>query len=101
MAFDRFREGAEPVRGERVGRLHEEHQRRAGVFAIGSLACPRCDAPVSLGRALTPAEPLMCPFCFHDAAVKDFLSLATPARPAVVEVRVRRATPESPARGDR
>src|SRR3954452_13851414 len=96
MAFDRFGEGAEPVRGERVGRLHEEHQRRTGVFAIGSLAWPRCDAPGVLRRALTPAEPLMWPLCFHDAAVKGFLSLATPARPAVVDVRIRRA---SAARG--
>jgi hypothetical protein len=29
-----------------------------------------------------------CPFCRHDGAVRDFLSLAAPSRPARVEVRV-------------
>ena len=90
MAFERYSDGAEPIRGERIGRLHEEHQRRTRVMAVGSLACPRCDAPVAPGtRALAPSEPLMCPYCLHDAAVRDFLSLAAPARPAVVEVRIR------------
>ena len=29
-----------------------------------------------------------CPFCEHGGAVRDFLSLADPARPARVAVRV-------------
>ena len=44
------------------------------------------------GRArparVTPAEPLACPFCAHAGAVRDFLSLRAPTRPAHVEVRV-------------
>jgi hypothetical protein len=40
------------------------------------------------GRAVTPSMPLACPFCDHAAAVRDFLSLAEPTRPAHVVVRV-------------
>ena len=98
MAFERYSDGAEPIRGERIGRLHEEHQQRTRVMAVGTLACPRCDAPVAPTRPLSPAEPLMCPYCLHDGAVRDFLSLAVPTRPAVVEVRIR-ARSASPARG--
>jgi hypothetical protein len=59
------------------------------VLGTGTLACPRCDLPVALatGRA-SPAEPLGCPFCGHAGAVRDFLSLGAPSRPARVEVRV-------------
>jgi hypothetical protein len=96
MAFERYSDGAEPIRGERIGRLHEERQQRTQVMAVGTLACPRCDVPVSPTRPLSPAEPLLCPYCAFDGAVRDFLSLGTPARPAVVEIRIRSA---SPARG--
>ena len=89
MAFHRGVDGADPIRGERVGRLHEEHRLRSRVMARGTLACPRCDAPVPPGRPLTPSEPLGCGFCGHDAAVRDFLSLAQPTRPARVEIRIR------------
>ena len=89
MAFQRGVDGSDPIRGERIGRLHEEHRLRSRVMATGSLACPRCDAPVSPARALTPAEPLLCPFCLYDGAVRDFLSLAQPTRPAYVEIRIR------------
>ena len=58
-------------------------------MATGTLACPRCDAPVSPGtRALSPAEPIACPFCGEDGHVRDFLSLSTPTRPAHVEIRI-------------
>jgi hypothetical protein len=40
-------------------------------------------------RALSPAEPLACPFCGESGAVRDFLSLTPPSRPARVVVRVR------------
>jgi hypothetical protein len=56
--------------------------------ATGTLACPRCDAPVALPRPVAPADPLLCPFCAHDGAVRDFLSLAPPSRPARVAVRL-------------
>jgi hypothetical protein len=89
MGLFEQRDGADPVRGERVGRLHEERQQRSQVMATGTLACPRCDAPVLPGRPLSPAEPLGCGFCGYDAAVRDVLSLAQPARAARVEIRIR------------
>lgn len=57
--------------------------------AVGSLACPRCDAPVHLSVPLGPAAPLGCPFCAHAAPLRDFLSLGEPTRPARVRVRIR------------
>lgn len=64
---------------------------RSSRLATGTLACARCDAPVALGAPVrSPAEPMACPFCGHSGALRDFLSLAQPARPARVVVRVRR-----------
>jgi hypothetical protein len=81
-----------PVRPDPVGRLSgtEEERRvtRTRRLATGTLACPRCDAPVALAAPLAPADPLGCPFCLHAGAVRDFLSLAAPTRPARVAVRV-------------
>ena len=58
-------------------------------MAVGTLACPVCDAPVAPGpAALSPTDALRCPICDHGGAVRDFLSLASPARPARVQVRV-------------
>jgi hypothetical protein len=93
MAFQRGIDGSDPLRAEPVTRLGgtEEERRaaRTGHLGHGTLACPACDAPVALGAGrVTPAEPLGCPFCGHAGAVRDFLSLAAPARPARVEVRV-------------
>ncbi len=63
-------------------------RRRTGVVAAGTLACPSCDAPVApVGRMRLTAQ-LACPFCAHAGPVRDFLSLAMPARPAHVVVRV-------------
>lgn len=56
--------------------------------ATGTIACPRCDAPVALAGPVAPAAPLACPYCAHAAPVRDFLSLAAPSRPARVAVRV-------------
>ncbi len=70
---------------------HEEIRRaaRATRLAAGTLACARCDAPVAIGApAVRLADQLMCPFCHHQAPVRDFLSLASPTRPARVVVRV-------------
>ena len=59
------------------------------LLATGTLACPSCDAPVSPGETpLRPADPLACPYCLHAGAVRDFLSLGEPTRPARVSVRV-------------
>jgi hypothetical protein len=89
MAFQGGIDG-EPVR--RVGDLAAELERRKatqGHLASGTLACPHCDAPVAPGVGyLSPADPLGCPYCGHAAAVRDFLSLSQPPRPARVVVRV-------------
>jgi hypothetical protein len=83
---------SEPVRPDPVGRMSgtEEERRvtRTTRLATGTLACPRCDAPVALPGPVAPADALRCPYCRHAGAVRDFLSLAAPTRPARVAVRV-------------
>ena len=93
MAIDRPLDGSYPARDEPVGRLgatHEERRAtRSRLLARGTLACPDCDAPVAASaEPLSPADPLACPFCRRVGAVRDFLSLTTPSRPARVDVRV-------------
>jgi hypothetical protein len=57
----------------------------------GTLACDRCDAPIALGaEPISLAQTLSCPFCQRHAPARDFLSLASPTRPARVAVRVSR-----------
>ncbi len=79
------------VRRETQEEIREEQRlARASRVATGTLACPRCDAPVTLGAgAVSPADGIGCPFCLHTGAVRDFLSLAAPSRPTRVVVRVR------------
>ena len=78
MAFER-----------RPEQLIEERRIRSGRLGTGTLACPLCDAPVALAGAFSgPADPLGCPYCDHHGAVRDFLSLEAPSRPARVVVRV-------------
>ncbi len=91
MTFHRNGAAAEGAPGDPVGRMsgaaEERRATRSTVVATGTLACPQCDAPVSPGgRALAPGEPMRCPVCDHAGAVRDFLSLATPSRPARVRV---------------
>jgi hypothetical protein len=93
VEFDRGidRSGAVPLGP--VGRLagaHDEYRfTHSARLGAGTLACPSCDVPVALAaRRASPAEPLGCPFCGHAGAVRDFLSLSAPSRPARVEVRV-------------
>ena len=79
MSLDRAADGHHEIRpGRSSNHLGE-----------GSLACPECDAPVRLAAPVTPAEPLVCPFCLHSAPVREFLSLRRPARPARVQVFLR------------
>jgi hypothetical protein len=61
---------------------------RTRTLAMGSLACPRCDAPVALAGSVGPSEPFSCPFCLHTGRVREFLSLGEPTRPAHVVVRI-------------
>ena len=90
MAFQRGIDGSEPIRpvGDVAGTV-EDRKATQGHLGAGTLACPRCDAPVALGAGwVAPADPLACPYCGHAAAVRDFLSLSQPTRPARVVVRV-------------
>jgi hypothetical protein len=75
--------------GERIAHEEIRHNRRSSRFAVGTLACSHCDAPVSPGdspRSL--AEVLMCPFCAHHAPLREFLTLGEPTRPAHVVLSV-------------
>lgn len=92
MTFQRGIDGSEPVRARpiaaRPGAYEDRAAGRPFDVAAGTLACPRCDAPVALGRrAASFAEELDCPFCRYAAPLRDFLSLAAPTRPARVVVR--------------
>lgn len=91
MSLHRSIDGAEPVRPDSEGRVVHEERRlaRTGIVAVGTLACPWCDAPVALGaQRVTPSDPLDCPFCDHHGAAREFLSLDAPTRPARVAVRI-------------
>jgi hypothetical protein len=74
---------------ERVAGLREIRKADAWTeLAVGTIACPDCDAPVFLGRSMSPADPLSCGFCGHAGHLRDFLSLGEPTRPTRVVVRV-------------
>ena len=80
----------EPL-GQTAGPVELRPDARTERMAVGTLACPACDAPVAPAPGGTsPADPLDCGYCRHAGAVRDFLSLAAPSRPARVEVRVSR-----------
>jgi hypothetical protein len=85
-------DGSEPFRVEPNVRPPGPQERRirdADRLGTGTLACPECDAPVGIGEArLRASDPLACSFCGHAGALREFLSLSTPARPARVAVRV-------------
>jgi hypothetical protein len=89
-----FHREIEPGGGARdnldgVPALREQRLGRSSVMAVGTLACPDCDAPVAPDGRLAVAAPLGCPYCGYGGAVRDFLSLAPPTRPARVVVHVR------------
>lgn len=93
MAFQRGIDGSDPIRAQPINArgewVEERHAARPWRLGPGTLACPRCDAPVSLGgRAVKFSERLSCPFCREAGPVRDFLSLALPSRPARVEIRM-------------
>jgi uncharacterized paraquat-inducible protein A len=80
-------EPSQPVAG-----AYEHRRAVRGRLGTGTLACPECDAPVHITGPLAATDALGCPYCGHDAAVRDFLSLSQPARPARVAVRVAHRT---------
>jgi hypothetical protein len=78
---------------ERIGGLGgpEEIRQvtRTTTLGVGTLACPACDAPVSPGpHRLAPTAAVACPFCGRRGAVRDFLTLGAPTRPAHVVIKV-------------
>jgi len=77
---------------EPVTAHHEERPAtHSGRVCGGTLACDRCDAPIDPGSAaITLGQTLTCPFCRRRAPARDFLSLASPTRPARVAVRISR-----------
>jgi hypothetical protein len=88
VSFHRHVEGPDPVRADPI--VRPSHLPRVWRLGTGTLACPHCDAPVALAAGgVSPADRLACPFCHHGGAVRDFLSLAEPSRPARVAVHVR------------
>ena len=93
MTFQRGIDGSEPVQphpaSTRPGSYEDWRAARSWRLAGGTLACPRCDAPIGLGgRSVALTQDLSCPFCRHSAAARAFLSLAEPTRPARVAVRM-------------
>jgi hypothetical protein len=85
------RTAGDPALGPRTATVHEETRRAISstLLGVGTLACRRCDAPIAIGeqpRLLT--DQLTCPFCNRRGPARDFLSLATPARPARVLMRM-------------
>ena len=87
----RTRPMLETMAFERDGIGHEEiRPGHSGLLAVGTLACPRCDLPVAPGDdALMLQDVVACAYCGHAGVVRDFLSLATPTRPARVEISLR------------
>jgi hypothetical protein len=88
MAFERTGDAGGPLRPGAPNAHTEYRPGRSARLGSGTLACPRCDAPVALAGPARPADPLGCPFCGHAGALREFLSLTGPPRPAVVDVRV-------------
>jgi hypothetical protein len=84
-------DGAGRELSSRAAVSYEEQRRasRSTRLGVGTLACGRCDAPVAIGPSpLALTDELSCPFCDARGPVRDFLSLARPARPARVVIRV-------------
>jgi len=86
MAFHR-RIDREPI-GTTGGTEELRPARSTSELATGTMACPQCDVPVMPAGPVRPADPIGCPFCGTTGAVRDFLTLEDPARPARVVVRV-------------
>jgi hypothetical protein len=88
VSIDRSAGRPDPIRTPPLAGAVEERRSRGALLGEGTLACPRCDVPVALDGPAAPSHALDCPYCGHDGAVRDFLSLAAPSRPARVVVRV-------------
>lgn len=72
-----------------IGWREERRDARRAHLATATLACPECDAPVAPpGGPVSITRRLACPFCGLAGAVRDFLTLDSPVRPARVDVWV-------------
>lgn len=92
MGIDRAFSNSEPA-GRRARAEDLRQDSHVGIMGIGTLACPRCDAPIAPGpRPMTPTDAIACPICAHGAPAREFLTLAAPSRPARVVVRLVRRT---------
>jgi hypothetical protein len=84
----RARGGSAPRAGA-VAAHEQKRQTSRSLVGAGTLACSRCDAPIAIGAdPVLLTDLLACPFCLHQGPARDFLSLASPTRPARVIVRV-------------
>lgn len=86
MAFHRRIDEPEPA--NRPAGSYEVRRARSSRMATGTLACPRCDAPLALAGAIVPSTALACPYCGHGGAAREFLTLGEPTRPQRVVIRV-------------
>jgi hypothetical protein len=87
VSFFRRDDGTDPL-GRLGGPDEIRNVSRSSTLAVGTLACPACDAPVSPAGRLTPASPLSCPFCGETGHVRDFLTLGAPTRAAHVVIKI-------------
>jgi hypothetical protein len=88
VALNRGIDGSEPVRAQPMEYADLELRiGRVTTLGVGTLACPECDAPVLLAGPRRPQDTLSCGYCGRAGALREFLSLAAPSRPARVEVR--------------
>ena len=94
MSLHRAIGGSGPLEPEPVGSASGpqvlRRATRSTLVAVGTLACPSCDAPVlpPAGRT-SPADPVRCAFCSHEDAIREFLRIGEPTRPTRVAVHVR------------
>jgi hypothetical protein len=88
VIFEPRTDGPEPLRRP-GGRQEERRVATTSLLAVGTLACPSCDAPIAPPPGPhAPSDPLGCGFCDRAGTVRDFLSLEQPSRPTRVDVRV-------------
>ncbi len=59
--------------GEEISREELRPASAAASLATGSMICPECELPISVGTPLPAASTLACPFCDHAAPARTFL----------------------------
>jgi hypothetical protein len=92
VSFQRGIDSGDPQRPQPVAGEQELRIARNRRLGVGTMACPECDAPFALPGPIAPRDRLLCPYCWHTSAARDFLSLEPPSRPARVVVTVTERT---------